>query len=564
MTAMIGFNMISKMRVPSLYICGLLAFVIRLGDVVAQPIIVSTIPSVGQTISSTSYTFLAEVVDSTTAVTSVKFQLQDPNLVQQTFQSATKDPASNVWSLSYSLSMEGQYQWRIRATNSSNTPTTTAFQSFWVSRTPAGYVAQSRSDIADLIVANPQLAPKFVRLGFHDCVGKCDGCVDMTNGDNNGLDIPINALTPIVQKYANQATTLSRADIWALSGLVGADKTQQKNLPKVSFPMTFIGRVNCENAQTICYNSKNQVQPCNATRGPHRDLPSPNLATSDLLRWFSDHFGFNASQTVALMGAHSIGSLSRTNSGFDGPNGWDTQNLVLSNTYYAGLVGGNNGSLDSLQTKLNAPNWNLALVNNSDIPNMPNRYQWQHPLNPNNTSLGNTIMLDADIALVRNVTDYMNASTGEVKCTFLCQNGDCSVPNKGPVPACPYASVTLDFAAQYKNDNLLWLNDFQSVFNAMLNYGYNTSATSKPVTAKPTTSKPVTAKPVTAKPITSKPIAPVPKPVAPVVKPVSTPLAKPAPVAKPVPAKPVPVPTVTASGIKPSPVFRPVKPVKPA
>lgn len=25
------------------------------------------------------------------------------------------------------------------------------------------------------------LAAKFVRMGFHDCVGGCDGCVDMTN-----------------------------------------------------------------------------------------------------------------------------------------------------------------------------------------------------------------------------------------------------------------------------------------------------------------------------------------------------------------------------------------------
>jgi hypothetical protein len=160
------------------------------------------------------------------------------------------------------------------------------------------------------------------------------------------------------------------------------------------------------------------------------------------------------------MGAHSIGTLSRKNSGFNGPQGWNKNKFVLSNSYYASLVGGTNGSLDSLQTKLDVPNWNLVLVNNSDIPNIPNRFQWQRSA---------FIMLDADIALVRNVEDYIDASTGEVTCTFL--------PKNTVVPACPYASVTLDFAAEYKKDNTIWLNDFRDVFSSMLVHGYDASGT---------------------------------------------------------------------------------------
>ena len=38
-----------------------------------------------------------------------------------------------------------------------------------------------KADIKALIAAFPALAPKFVRLTFHDCVGGCNGCVDMTN-----------------------------------------------------------------------------------------------------------------------------------------------------------------------------------------------------------------------------------------------------------------------------------------------------------------------------------------------------------------------------------------------
>ena len=65
-----------------------------------------------------------------------------------------------------------------------------------------------------------ELIPKFLRLGFHDCVGGCDGCVDLTNRDNTGLKEPIEAIYPIVDKFKE---SYSRADIWALATLVAAD-----------------------------------------------------------------------------------------------------------------------------------------------------------------------------------------------------------------------------------------------------------------------------------------------------------------------------------------------------
>ena len=41
------------------------------------------------------------------------------------------------------------------------------------------------------------------------------------------------------------------------------------------------------------------------------------------------------------MGAHSIGSLARENSGFDGEKGWVMNNKVLDNSYHRMLVGPN-------------------------------------------------------------------------------------------------------------------------------------------------------------------------------------------------------------------------------
>ena len=81
-----------------------------------------------------------------------------------------------------------------------------------------GYV---RSEVTRLIdESERELIPKFLRLGFHDCVGGCDGCVDLTNRDNTGLKEPIEAIFPIVDKFKE---SYSRADIWALATLVAAD-----------------------------------------------------------------------------------------------------------------------------------------------------------------------------------------------------------------------------------------------------------------------------------------------------------------------------------------------------
>ena len=46
---------------------------------------------------------------------------------------------------------------------------------------------------------------------FHDCAGsnkKCDGCVNLSQADNKGLDIPINALDTVYKSDARFATEL--------------------------------------------------------------------------------------------------------------------------------------------------------------------------------------------------------------------------------------------------------------------------------------------------------------------------------------------------------------------
>jgi hypothetical protein len=345
-------------------------------------------------------------------------------------------------------------------------PTTAKPQTASPTRTPtksplsivASFVSQARTDIESLISLNPILAPKFVRMGFHDCVGGCDGCIDLNNPDHNGIDIPMQALESIVQKYTvDQNSGLTRADIYALAATTAADVSQSSSA-RVDYPFSWFGRKNCEDIHTVCLDSQNQATTCDATHGPHQSMPSSSSTTEELLSFFSDNFGFNASQTVALFGAHSLGSAHREFTGFTGS--WVSNNLVLSNSYFQNLVGGSGGLSDSEATMAAAPDWSNNFINNSDISGMPHRWQWQQ---------NGFIMLDSDIALVRDFSGQIDSSTGQVTCPF-------SASSSGDVSACPFASVTGQFVAQYKNDELLFLQDFQEVFSAVLVHGYDTSA----------------------------------------------------------------------------------------
>lgn len=107
----------------------------------------------------------------------------------------------------------------------------------------------------------------------------------MGNPDNAGLDDPMNALNDVVSLYENE---LSRADIWALAGIVGtnfglyADGGAQN-----FFELSEIGRVNC---------GENQDE------GPDPEMPSGNLDTEGVLDYFADNFNFDDKETVAIMG----------------------------------------------------------------------------------------------------------------------------------------------------------------------------------------------------------------------------------------------------------------------
>merc|ERR1712126_742847 len=53
--------------------------------------------------------------------------------------------------------------------------------------------------------------PAMVRLTFHDCVGGCDGCLNVNNPDNKGLEDLVEALETVYQEQKFYEI-ISRAD----------------------------------------------------------------------------------------------------------------------------------------------------------------------------------------------------------------------------------------------------------------------------------------------------------------------------------------------------------------
>lgn len=456
------------------------------------PVISSLLPESGTFITVGSYQLEAVVSDDASGLRSVQFQLRDPSGNRLPFFGGT-GTGDGVWhsGLLDLSSADGTWAWRVRATDRARNRVTSDWSDLTVHASgnpgPDLVVSLIRSDLEDLIDRRPELSTKFLRLSFHDAVGGMDGCVDLGNGDNNGLDVPIDALEPIVQQYAHNddyitlagGVPISRADIWALAAMARAEKAQPPNDEDfTSFPLTHVGRVDCERkSPSPCDGAADGII-CDARNGPPRDLPSPDLTTHGLLTFFSDEFGFSPQETTAIMGAHTLGTASRGNSGFDGQSGWVNNNRVLANGYYDLLVGDTTDPTrePNIHELRHAPQWTVEFINNNNRPEIPSRFQWFHQKQDQSTEnvtdtrqLDKIIMLNSDIALVRNLTDHLNTDTGEVTgCQFRCGGQDISTgcPNRNP-PVCPMAAQTVDLAYQYKTDNGLWLRDFQAVLTKM-------------------------------------------------------------------------------------------------
>lgn len=239
-----------------------------------------------------------------------------------------------------------------------------------------------------------------LRLSFHDCVpyqdgtGGCDGCLNWNGVDverfsestirqepadipdlpedtgvNNGLGDAARLLEIIYTTRLNddfseslQAGGKSRADLWALAGIAAVEYTM-----RVNNEVCDSGRSVDQDRSKLRSNRPEFVGQCLYSQGsdsckaiPTRNLvfktgrrdcisrwqyktfkkenhPTARMSGRHVTEYMRDNFGFTGRETVAIMGAHTIGVYHTEKTGFKYV--WTTRNeMSFNNEYYRNMV----------------------------------------------------------------------------------------------------------------------------------------------------------------------------------------------------------------------------------
>ncbi|XP_013412191.1 putative ascorbate peroxidase [Lingula anatina] len=262
-----------------------------------------------------------------------------------------------------------------------------------------------------------------VRLAFHDCVGGCDGCVDFSNADNAGLQTVVGLLDALYGDTSNGISALiSRADFYALAGIVGVEvgaslqRRCGRNCVNPTPSVTFrYGRTDCDPATVAT-----------------RSFPSGIANLTKTLQFFANEFSFTSRETVALLGAHTLGEAHRENSGFRGR--WVPRKDSFDNDYFVKLADGGGVS------------WSQTSLQRGTL------FQWDG----DDASGRGHMMLNSDMVLYRDISP--NATTGQ---TLTCPTN---------AALCPYAA-TKDIVEEFAADNAGWMAEFSVVFEKMIEHG---------------------------------------------------------------------------------------------
>jgi len=257
-----------------------------------------------------------------------------------------------------------------------------------------------------------------VRLSFHEaatsgsraCLQPFSDCsskqCEFNAPENKGLQSIITALGTFYTSGKIKATFgLSSSDFWVYVETIAINLASGG---KLEIPFQY-GRPECG---SVHYSGGVNI--------PDPASPSIQQYTTD----FTGHFGFSIQETVALLGAHSLGGMLLQNSGFSGS--WTASTRVLDNSYYKNLLGNT---------------WRAT-------QNSAGNIQWGN-------GNGQT-MLPSDMGLAYNhqLQSVCNGVTQAANRNCAPRGGDWTV-----------------WIKKYANDNTLFMKDFGAVFQKMQQFG---------------------------------------------------------------------------------------------
>merc|ERR1711860_242659 len=221
---------------------------------------------------------------------------------------------------------------------------------------------------------------------------------------------------------------MRRGDFWNLAGIVAVEfSIVYNNLVCAPYP-------DCEMPEAdIQFLLGRRDCPTSPDTEDIHTFPNPTHDYDQMMQTMNDIFGFNEQETTAILGAHTLGEMTRQGSGFDGEWMEEGQESLSFNTKYYQLMLDDNLS------------WNQ--FNNFDEDPSVGVDKWQFRGYRGQDLVAN--MLDADFNLVKRL-DIIDGG-GESSC----QIRDC--------PDSPMRFL----AELYATDKAQWVQDFVCAYEKM-------------------------------------------------------------------------------------------------
>ena len=305
----------------------------------------------------------------------------------------------------------------------------------------------------------------FVRLAFHDCAsGSCDGCINHNIDENKGLKKYTDELDAAYGANPIVNEKMSRADFYMLAGVVALDEAAE---PGSSSNVHFNGLNLFKFGRTDCSSSPNGAEPTSDFLSAHTGRFDKN---NGIHKFFKDKFGtgFTLQDSVAILGAHTLGKCDFDNSKFEGK--WQTavnangaQSDFLTNRYYKFIAG----------------DWHQVRAEKGGVQG---NLQWRRIVGG-----GLRLMLNVDMAIAFDLTNVnqenLIAQEGEVKTCVIDVNED-QQGNKSPgeqtcesttLLCCPKSvanqggpDVDTNYFYRYATDFPRWITEFRVAYWKMI------------------------------------------------------------------------------------------------
>lgn len=219
-------------------------------------------------------------------------------------------------------------------------------------------------------------------------VGGADACTDMNEPDNAGLSACLangEHGHSLKELYTNFCTQMSLADFEVIAAQAVMSLLATEGAPKETLSAGL--KANFGFGRTTATGEACQ----NSTHAEGSlILPNPALGCSEVDRVFVNNMGLTWEEATALMGVHSLGRASTSNSGYDGYWMSPEDAKKFNNQYYTALI---------------AVSW----CPEYNVGGNPNKHQWKRCDAGSDSFAWKEMMLNTDMCLA-----YADASGGSL------------------------------------------------------------------------------------------------------------------------------------------------------